>query len=143
MTLSAPENQEINGKVKVICRTLHTIAHAPMVHARVLESHIHFSFMYMTYHIFPVLPIKYLINKDGKPTTQFKLYTGTKPSVSHLHVLLFLCVVRKATAPVDKKVLNMRHQVKKAFRDYLRWNSTASKRVCCVSTRYKEDIIFI
>ena len=107
------------------------------------RSHIHFSFMYTIYHIFPVLPIKYLINKDGKLTTPFKIYTDTKPSISHLHVLFFLCVVRKATAPVDKTVLNMCHQVQKGFQDYLCWNSTASKRVCCVHTKYKEDIIFI
>ena len=72
--------------------------------------------MYTTDHIFPVLPIKYLVNKDSKPTTPFKLATDTKPSVSHLCVLLCLCVVRKATAHVDKKALNMRHQGQKDFR---------------------------
>ena len=115
MTLSAPEHQEINGQVKVTRRTLHKIAHSPMVHEGVWESYIHFSFMYTTYHIFLVLPIKYLIKEYGKPTAPFKLYTGTKPSVSHLRVLFCPCVVRKATAPVDKKVLNIRHQVQKGF----------------------------
>ena len=71
--------------------------------------------MHTTDHIFPVLPIKDLINEYGYPTTPFKLATGTKPSVSHLRVLFCPCVVRKATAHVDKKALNMCHQAKKCF----------------------------
>ena len=50
-----------------------------MVHAIVLEAYIHFSLMYTTDHIFPVLPINDLINEDGDPTTSFKLATGMKP----------------------------------------------------------------
>ena len=42
--------------------------------------------------------------------------TGTKPSVSHLRVLFFPCVVRKYTAHVETKTLNMRHQAQKGFR---------------------------
>ena len=38
-----------------------------------------------------------------------------KPSVSHLSVLFCLCVVRKASAHVDKKALNMRHQEQNGF----------------------------
>ena len=71
--------------------------------------------MYTTDHIFPVLPIKYLINEDGDPATSFKLLTGTKPSVSHLRVLFCPCAVRKATSHVDKKALNMRRQAQKGF----------------------------
>ena len=82
-----------------------------MVHARVSESYIHFSFMYTTYQILPVLSIKYLINEDGNLTTSFKLATGTKPSVSNLHVLFCPGVVQKATAHIGKKALKMRHQV--------------------------------
>ena len=76
----------MNGQVEVTWRTLHTIAHALMVHARVLEIYVHFALMYTTDHIFPVLPIKDLINEDGDQTTPYKLATGTKPSVSHLRV---------------------------------------------------------
>ena len=47
------------------------IARSLMVHARVLEAYIHFSLMYTTYRTFPVLPIKYLIDKEGEPTTSF------------------------------------------------------------------------
>ena len=106
----------MNGQVKVTWRTLRTISHYLMVHARVSESYIHFTLMYMTYHIFTVLPIKDLIKKDGNPTTPFKVATGTKPSVSHLRVLFCPCVVRKATANVETKTLNMRQQAQKGFR---------------------------
>ena len=95
---------------------LRTISHSLTVHARVLEAYIHFALMYTTDHIFPVLPIKDVINKDGDPTTPYKLATGTKPSVSHLRELFCPCVVRKATEHVGKKALNMRHRAQKGFR---------------------------
>ena len=116
MKLAAPEHQEMNGQVKVTWRTLHTITHSLMVHARVSEVYIHFEIMYTTYHIFTVLPIKDLINGDGEPATPFKITTGTKPSVSNLCVLFCPCVIRKATENVDKKKLNMCHQAQKGFR---------------------------
>ena len=92
LTLAAPEHQEMNGQVEVTWRTLRTIAHSLMVHARVPENYIHFALMYTTDHIFLVLPIKDLINEVGDPTTPHKRATGTKPSVSHyacylVHVL--------------------------------------------------------
>ena len=87
LKLAAPEHQEMNGQVEVTWRTLCKLAHCLMVHARVPEVYAHFTLMYTTDHIFPVLPIKDLINEDGDPTTPHKLATGTKPSVSHLRVL--------------------------------------------------------
>ena len=71
--------------------------------------------MYVTDHIFPVLPIKYLVNKDDDPTPPFNLSTGTKPSVSHLYALFCPFVARKATAYVGEKELSMRHQAQKVF----------------------------
>ena len=115
MALEAPEHPEMNRQVEVTWRTFRTVAQSLMVHARVPEVYVHFALMYTTYHIFPVLPIKYLINKDGEPTTPHKLSTGTKPSVSHLRVLFFPCVVRKSTTHDETKILNMRHQVQKRF----------------------------
>ena len=90
----------MNGQVKVTWRTLRTIVHSLMVHAIVLEEYIHFALMYTTDQIFPVLPIKYLINEDGDPTTPYKLATGTKPSLSHLRVLFCPCFVQKSTLQV-------------------------------------------
>ena len=66
--------------------------------------------MYMIYHIFPLLPVKDLINEDVDPTTPYKLATDTKPSVSHLRVLFCPCVVWKATAHIGEKLLSMHHQ---------------------------------
>ena len=116
MTLAAPEHQEMNGQAEVTWMPLRTVAHSLMVHARVPEIYVLFALMYTTDHIFPVLPIKDLINKDGDPKTPHKLATGTKPSVFHLRVLFCPCVVRKSTAHVEKNTLNMRHQVQKGFR---------------------------
>ena len=106
----------MNGQVEVTWRTLRTFAHSLMVHARVPEVYVHFALIYTTDHIFPVLPIKDLINEDIDPTTPHKLATGTKPSVLHLCVLFCPCVVRKATAHVETKTLNIRHQAQKGFR---------------------------
>ena len=125
----------MNGKVKVTLRTLRTVAHSLMLHARVSEAYIHFALMYKTDHIFPVLPITDLINEDGDPTTPFKLAAGTKPSVSNLCVLFCPCVVHKATANVGTKALNIRHKAKKCFLRYISWNFTASKSISCVCTK--------
>ena len=116
LTLAAPEDQDMNGQVEATWRTSRTVAHSLMVHARVPEVYVHFALMYTIDHIFPVLPIKDLINEDGDLTTPHKLATGTKPSVSHLRVLSCPCAVRKATSHVEKNTLNMRHQAKKGFR---------------------------
>ena len=114
-----------------------------MAHAGVSEAYIHFALMYTTDHIFPVLPIKDLINEDSDPTMPYKLATGTKPSISNLRMLFCPCVVRKATSHVGTKALNMRHQAQKGFFEYLRWNYTASKSISCVRTECKEYNIFI
>ena len=105
----------MNGQVEVTWRTLHTVLHSLIVHARVPEVYVHFELMFTPDHIFLVLPIKDLINEDGDLTTPHKLATGTKPSVSHLRVLFCQCVVHKATAHVDTKTLNMCHQAQKGF----------------------------
>ena len=57
-----------------------------------------------------------MINEYGKPTTPFKLESGTKPSILHLNVLFCLCVVQNDTAHVGTKALNMCHQAQKGFR---------------------------
>ena len=87
-----------------------------MVHARVPGSYVHFALTYTIDYIFLDLIIKDLINENGYPTTPHKLATCTKPSVSHLRVLFCPCVVRKATAHIETKTLNMRHQAQRGFR---------------------------
>ena len=87
ITLAAPKHQEMDMQVEVTWRTLYMIAHSRMVHARVSEAYIHFSLTYRADHILPVLPIKDLINQNGKPATPFKIVAGMKPSISHLRML--------------------------------------------------------
>ena len=62
LPLAAPAHQEMNIQVEVTWRTLRTVAQYIMVHARVPEVYVHFTLMYTKDHIFPVLPIKDLIN---------------------------------------------------------------------------------
>ena len=57
-----------------------------------------------------------MINEYGDPTTPYTLKTDTKPSVSHLRVLFFPCVVRKDTAHVGTNELNICHQAQRCFR---------------------------
>ena len=66
----------MNRKVEVTRKMLHTVIHSHMVHARFLEAYVHFELMDKTYHIFPVLPIKYLMNEDGDPKMPHKITTG-------------------------------------------------------------------
>ena len=121
---------------------LRTIAHSLMVHTRVAEAYIHLTLIYTADHIFPVLPVKDLINEDGKPTTPFKLATGTKPSLSNLWVLFCLCIVQKSTDHVRTTALKMRHQAQRGFW-YLCWNSTASERVYFLRIPQTQDCIFV
>ena len=142
-TLAAPEHLIINGQVKVTWRTLCTISHSLMVHARISEACIHFALMYTTDHIFPVLLIKDPINKDRDLTPPFKLATCTKPSVTHFRVFFCPYVVQKSTAHVGKKALNMSHQSQKGFRGIFVGILQHQKRISCVYIEYKEDNIFI
>ena len=65
-----------------------------MVHARVSESYIHFSFIYTADHVFPNIPIKDLINEDTDPTTPYELATGMKPTVlKFTRVILSMCCI--------------------------------------------------
>ena len=105
----------MNGQVEVTWKTLQTISHSLMIQARVLDKYIKFSLMYTNHQIFLVLPIMHLVNQNGEPTTQHKLATGTKLSLSNFFILLLPCVVRNETAHVNRKALNMSHQPKKGF----------------------------
>ena len=64
-----------------------------MVHAWVPDEYILFALIYMTDHIFPVLPSKQVASQDGEPTMPHKLKTATKPSVSN--PTRFVCVLYK------------------------------------------------
>ena len=64
-----------------------------MVHVQVSDKYIYDALMYTTDHIFTVLPIKQLVNKDGEPNTAHKMAAGTKQSVSNLCVLFCLRAV--------------------------------------------------
>ena len=60
---------KMKGQVRVTWRTFCTIAQHHMVHTKVSEVYIHFGLMYTRDHIFPVLPIKYLIKNTANNHT--------------------------------------------------------------------------
>ena len=107
LALAARDYQEINFQVEVTWQTFLTIAHSIMVHVRVSDKYIHFSLMYITDHIFPVLTIKHLVNRYSEPNTPHKMETITKTSVSNPRVLFCPFFVRKENAHVDTKALNV------------------------------------
>ena len=88
----------MNLQVEVTWRTLRTIAQSIMVNAQVSEEYLYFALMYTTDHIFPVTPIKHVMNKYGEPNMPQKLNTGTKPSVSNLHFYLYMCCKKGSCA---------------------------------------------
>ena len=69
-----------------------------MVHTRVFVEYKKISFMYITPHIIPVLPINHLVKQDGEPATSHNLATSMKPSVSNICILFCPLVVQKAAA---------------------------------------------
>ena len=86
LTLASTEHREMNRQVEITWRTSRTITHSLMVHAKFLEAYIHFVLMYTTDHMFPVIPIIDMINKDSKMTTPFKLAAG-----KNLHYCIYAC----------------------------------------------------
>ena len=143
LTFTYPEHQEMNRQVEVTQRTLRTIAHSLMVHAQALEAYINFALIYTADHIFPVLPIKYLINEYKNPTKPIKVATGKKPSTLHLCLLFCPCVVWKSTARVWQKALNMCHQSQKGFRGIFVGISQQKKRVFSLRNTQAQNCIFI
>ena len=83
----------MNRQVRFTWRKFRIVAHSLIVHASEFsEAYIRFALMYTTDSIFPVLPIKDIIIEDSQTTTPSTLATGTKPSVSHLCVILCPCI---------------------------------------------------
>ena len=70
------------------------------MHAQVSEEYIHFALMYTADHIFPILPIKNLVNQDGEPTMPHKLVTVTKTLASNL-IFYSVHVIRLALAATN------------------------------------------
>ena len=115
LSLVAPDHQEMNGQAEVIWQILQSIAHSIIVHAQVYDEYIHFTIIYTTDHIFPVIPIKHLVNHDGEPNTPHKLATGMKDSVSNSHILFCSFVVQKKTGIFDTKGVRHTSSITKHF----------------------------
>ena len=102
-----------------------------------------FCIMYTTYHIFLVLPIKDLLNKDGDPTTPHKLATGFETfSITFTRYLLSISYTEIYLRRLDNGVQYASPSTK-CFLRYICWYSRASKKISCVHTQYMEDIMLI
>ena len=96
LALASPYHQEMIVQVEATWQTLRTITPSIMLNTRVSDKYIHFALMYTTDNMFPVIPIKHLVNKDGEPTRLHKLATGTKPLVStYVYYFVHVCMIGK------------------------------------------------
>ena len=98
--------------------------------------------MYTADHVFPVQPIKDLINEDGELATPFKLTTGTKPSILYLRVIFFMCFTKNYCTCYENGV-KYAPPIAKVFLWYIHCYSTESKSISCLCTTQTEDHIFI
>ncbi len=53
--------------------------------------------------VFNILPLKDLVTADGTVTTNFELFVGCEPMVSHFRMLGCPCIAKKWTISVDGK----------------------------------------
>ena len=111
MTLESTEPHKMNRQVEVTWITLRTISHSSMVHARVLEAYINFALIYTTDHIFLVLPIKYLINKDGEPTTP----RHVRNLHYHIYACYFFICCMESYYTQRQKALSMHYEAQNGF----------------------------
>ena len=116
------------------------IEYSLIVHAQVLGAYIYSVLIFTADHILLVLPIQKLINKDGNPTTQFKLVTGTKHSILCLRILFCTCVEQKYNAHVGTKALNIHHQAQKGFR-VIFFGIPQHQKVCIIYVPQKQKIV--
>ena len=89
--------------------------------AQVSDKYIHFALMYTTDYIFPVLPIKHLVNKDGEKIchTNCKLAQNFQYQT---HMFYSVHVFTKGSAHVKKKCVKHASSITKSFLWYISWN---------------------
>ena len=79
--------------------------------------YIHFALTYKTDHIFPVLRIKHLVDKDSKTTIYYFKLVQVQIIQYHIYACYFAHLLYgKLLQLLTKKVLNLIHQAQKDFR---------------------------
>jgi hypothetical protein len=80
------------------------MARSMIVHARLPDSFLYHAIRYAS-AVFNILPVKGLINKDGKSATPAEIFYGPKPCIGDFRVFGCPCVLKKWITHFDGKVL--------------------------------------
>ena len=109
LSLAAPKKQYQNYYAERTWQTVHSMARAMLVHARLPDTYLFHSIRYAC-EVFAVLPVAGLYTHDQQPATPTQLFTGQKPIVSHFRVFGCPVVIKKHVARVDGKSLQKQTQ---------------------------------
>ena len=109
LALAAPKKQYQNHFAEKTWSTVHDMARAMLVHARLPDTYLFHVIRYAC-EVFSALPIAGLFNAEGNPATPAELFTGNKPTVLHFRVFGCPVVIKKHMAVVDGKPLQKQTQ---------------------------------
>ena len=95
--------------------------------------------MYKSDHIFPVLPNKYLINEDGKPTTPFNLQQVQNLQYRICVFIFFVCCTKLYCTCWDrgiKQSQNGFHGIFVGILQYQNWYTVYIPKKCKILSSY-------
>ena len=96
---SPPEGQNTYGFNEQHWATIQNMARKMLVHSRLSIRFFVLAAQY-TYHIRNVLPVKKLLNIDGKPTTPYELFHKKPPKIAQYRI--FGCSMINGQSQTDK-----------------------------------------
>lgn len=105
-TTAAPKHQEQNGMVETHWGEVSKLANIMLIHARLSTKFIFYALKYAE-KIHDVIPVRNLVDEEGKPTTPYYLAFKRHPKVSHFRVFGCPAVFKKYEVSVKgKRVVN-------------------------------------
>jgi hypothetical protein len=104
LSLAASKNQVQNHFAEHTWQTVNTMAHSMVVHAGLPDSFLYHVICYAS-AVLNILPLKGLVNKDGKSATPAELFHGAKPCIGDFRVFGCPYVLKKWITHFDGKVL--------------------------------------
>ena len=93
LSLAAPKKQAQNHFAERTWQTVNNMARSMIVHARLPDSFLYHAIRYAS-AVFNILPVKGLVNKDGKSATPAELFHGVKPCIGDFRVFGCPCVLK-------------------------------------------------
>ena len=130
----------MTGQVRVTWGTFRTIAHSLMVYDRLFKSV--YSFCIDVYNRWYIYSSTNQIYDDRIHPNNHAIYTCDSFSITYMCNILSMHWIESYCIRWQKCVKYASPSIKGISR-YLCWNSTTSKRVSCVCTKYNEGYIFI